>query len=233
MPELPSSTSVSPSTTDSIRCSTPTTVGISNARARIAACEVTPPDCSAMPAKLLVADQRQLRERQLLGHDDRRLGEGRALLFLPQMPQHAMADVAEVGRALAQVVVRDRQHRRAQLVDHAEQRALGRVPVGDSVADAADELLVLENHAMAVENLEIGLRHQRRHPDACSVASSASERASASSKRFCSTLGSRALLIAIDGAQKCADDVRVTLRKSRRGRQAPTRRGRRILAGAA
>ncbi len=105
--------------------------------------------------ELVVADQHQLRERKLLGDYNRRLGEGSSLFLLAQMTQHAMADVAEVGRALAQIIVRDRKHRGAEFLDDPQQRALGGVAVGDCLADAADELLVFENHAMAVEDLQV------------------------------------------------------------------------------
>jgi len=56
----------------------------------------------------VMIDHRQLREREFLGDDNRRLAERRALFLLPQMSQHPMADVAEVSRALAQIVVGDR-----------------------------------------------------------------------------------------------------------------------------
>ena len=113
--------------------------------------------------QVLMRHQRELRERQLLGHDDGRLAERTLAAFLAQMAQHAMADVAEVGRALAQVAVGDIEHLRRQLIDDAEQRALGGESLLDGFAHAADEFLVFEDHAMAVENLQIGVRHHRRH----------------------------------------------------------------------
>ena len=174
--------------------------------------------------ELVVVDHRQLRERQLLGDDNRRLAERRPLFFLPQMAQHAMADVAEVGRALAQVVVGDREHRGAQLLDHAEQRALGGVAVGDRVADAADELLVFEDHAMAVENLEVRLGHQRFHPHP-----QRRQLGQRTGERFLEALaldlGVARLLMTIDAAQKRADHVRVALRKSRARRKVPPAAG--------
>ena len=42
-------------------------------------------------------------------------------------------------------------------------RALGGVSLLDGLAHAADKFLVFENHPMAVENLQIGVGHQRRH----------------------------------------------------------------------
>ncbi len=170
------------------------------------------------PGEPVVIDHRQLRERQLLGDDNRRLAEGRALFLLPQMTQHAMADVAEIGRALAQVVVGNREHRGAQLLDHAKQRALGGVAVGNRVADAADELFVFENHAMAVEDFEVRLGHQRFHPNP--QRRQLGERTGESLlEALALDLGVARLLMPIDAAQKSADDVRVALRKSgRRGK---------------
>src|SRR5260370_17178040 len=84
---------------------------------------------------------------------------------MAQMAEHTMADVAKVHCLLAQIAVRKRQHRRAELVDYAKERALSRITRFDCFANAADEFLVLENQAMGVEDFEIRLGHQRRHPD--------------------------------------------------------------------
>ena len=81
------------------------------------------------------------------------------------MAQHAMADVAEIGGALAQVAVGDREHLRTEFIDHPKERTLGGIAGVDRLANAADELLVFENLTVAVENLEFGRRHQRLHPN--------------------------------------------------------------------
>ncbi len=70
--------------------------------------------------EVLVRHQRELRERQFLGHEDGRFAELIAPFVLAHVAQQAMADVAEVGGALAQIAVGHRQQLRAQLVDHPE-----------------------------------------------------------------------------------------------------------------
>src|SRR5579864_1653325 len=82
---------------------------------------------------------------------------------MAQMAQHTMADIAKIRCALAQIAVRQRQHRRAQLVDYAKERALSRITRFDCLANAADEFLVLEDQTMSVEDFEILFRHQRGH----------------------------------------------------------------------
>ncbi len=115
--------------------------------------------------EIFVRHQRHLRQRQLVGDENGGLAESVLLVFLPQVAQHAMANVAKIGRAFAQITVGDRKHLRAQLIDHAKERTLRGEAVVDRLADAADELLILENQAMAVEDFEFRLGHQRFHAD--------------------------------------------------------------------
>ena len=156
--------------------------------------------------------QRQLRQRQLLGHDDGWLVEGAFAAFLAQMAQYPMADITEVGRALAQIAIGDIEHLRRQLIDDTEQRTLGGETLLDGFPHPADELLVFENHAMAVENLQVGFRHHRCH-----------------ARLECAQLGERprerlleALLlglhvtgaqVAIDGAHEGTDHMRPPIAK--------------------
>ena len=113
MPELPSSTRLSPSATDSIRWSTPTTVGISKARASSAACEVVPPDSSAIPTRFSCETSVSC---ESVSSSATRMVDLRTdcAVVLAHMAQQAMADVAEVGGALTQVAVGHRQQLRAQ-----------------------------------------------------------------------------------------------------------------------
>src|SRR5216684_4526741 len=133
--------------------------------------------------------------------------------------QHTMADVAKVRCLLAQIAVRKRQHRRAELVDYAKERALSRITRFDCFANAADEFLVLENQAMGVEDSEIRLGHQRRHPDL-----ERDEFAARTDERLFEPLlfglGITGAQIAIDRTEKNANDVRDSAGESRCGRKA-------------
>ena len=135
---------------------------------------------------------------------------------------------------LAQVAVGHRQQLRAQLVDHPEQRALGRVAGGDDVADTADELVVLQDHLVGVEDLELGLRHQRRHPifDRVEFGERAHERLF--QPLVLAAQVARAQ-VAVDSTQESADHVRHAVAETGRRRQSDQARAthldRRLDAG--
>jgi hypothetical protein len=168
--------------------------------------------------QILVRYQGELRERQLLGDDNRGPRERPLAILLAEMAEHAMADVAEVGGALAQIPVGNREHLSAQFVDYPKQRAFGRVAFLDRVADASDEFLVLEDQAMTVEDLEVRLRHQRFHPhlQRDQFRPRPLERIL---EPFLLALDVAGALIALDGAQEGADDVGNALREAGRGGQ--------------
>ena len=97
----------SPSCTASSRCSTPTTVGISNDLARIDACDVHATGREHDAAQVLVLDQLEVGERDVLGATSTLSRVERALRLLDaeQVAQQALPDVLHVGGALAQVAV--------------------------------------------------------------------------------------------------------------------------------
>jgi hypothetical protein len=131
----------------------PTTVGISNDFARIVACEVTP------PVEVLVIDQRQVGERQLLGHEHAVLVEGTLRLGdTEQVPQDAEAHVLQVDDSVAQIAVRHARELLDVVLDDVLERRLGGEPLRDGGLDLREEAAVLEHEAVRVHDRGVELR---------------------------------------------------------------------------
>ena len=109
--------------------------------------------------QVLVVDQRQVGERQLVGDEHRVLLEhALGLVDAEQVPQETQPDVAHVGGALAEVLIRHRGEGLDVLVDHALERALGHEARRDVVVDLVEEAAIPEHHPVRLDDgaVELG-----------------------------------------------------------------------------
>ena len=109
-------------------------------------------------------DGREIRQGQLLGNEDPAIGQLRGLLLdAEQVAQQAMPDVAHVGGALAQIPVAHAREGADVLVHRELQGGLRREAIVEEATHLVEKALVLEHHAVRVEQAGIHIRHEIAH----------------------------------------------------------------------
>ena len=112
-----------------------------------------------------VLHHREIGHRKLIGHQHRVPGQGLLAFFeSQQVTQKSPANVSDVERPITQVVVGHVRKSADVLVHDALERRLGSVARLDFRFDPLVERLVLEHHAVHVENRVVEIWQSVEHP---------------------------------------------------------------------
>ena len=117
------------------------------------------------PAQMLWFDRREIRERQLLGNQDRlALQAVKMVLDAEKISQQSVTDIAHVGRALPQIPIGHPPERPDEILDRPAKRRLRGESLVDMLPDPVEEAPVLEHHPVGVEKLGIDVGKAIRRP---------------------------------------------------------------------
>ena len=158
----------------------PTTAGMPSARARIAACDGRAAAGGRDAPDEVAVERRGLAGRQVVGDEDARARRAsRPPRRCPaRWPQHAAADVVDVGGALAQVRVVEPAVVRAAAASAAAAQACAalRPAVVDRAPRRVEQRGVVEQQQVGVEDRRLGLAGRWRRPPPRAAATSAARR---------------------------------------------------------